>query len=710
MSPNNPNFTDMIKVYPIPIKQKPRPFNNKNFEEFRTVYSEKKLSSKSSSQMSSSVRPLSDLKTIKLEIPVLGSEKAIVRLPSLKKNAVIKSCLKKTPVMPTKTSTTQELLKKLKKMETGQSKKLDSLKVTKRPSLNLIENTNKEIDLAVVQLEQIRELLQKKQQTANSQPKSAMYKINKRNSTRARHGNCYNSKYTSTLTSLQNKVKILEDKYFSKPQIVYKSINDNFTQSSDIKILYENKGYPEDLKMDQTLRGIIDELDDMVNVNIEEELLSSLNLDVSSVESVSKSESIRSDNAYQSDFTTSFKLSSKIDKLSLDKAAFSNNLDHLFKFGRKSVENNNVPSKQFPKNSNLTKRDYVSKKNTSVKPVENRSVSSLTSTRGTKRVKKKVTFVDAIPEDSCVNQIEKSTNTSNEPNLLQGKTECERIVDQMYRDSFSSFGVPSDGEDSIFALLDDTKVTLDEFLRVEEMKKDRNNDQQNMFQNSIKDINEFVKSKKRHDERKEDLCKLDSEILNIINKAKSYGISSGDVQKSVVVDKDLKKDINSEKSSRVYTKEEAVQLEDNYSNIIDSSEALVKKFSNIKGKVFAVGEFCDNLSRITESDEEDEEVKQYSRPLSTIDGSGDERDSLETEEEEEKELLKMVNKSSFLMKEFNLVPKVKIFTQSDSGMYNRQKSREEAHTSGNRSGIDITSLQKNVNLALENSIFSTLEN
>lgn len=714
----------IIKVRQIPTKPKPQPFGNKNFEEFRTVYSEKNISTSCPRQRPVSVRPKKDLKTIQLEMPLLGSEKAIV-IPVLKKNS--KLVAKKSPIPPRHIATTKDLVKKLAKLEKEHENVNVSPTVSKTPSLKLLDKTNRELDLATIQLEQIQNMLQKKQEILRPKyPKTPVYKIVKKNSPRIRHVDCFNTKYKATLSTLQQKVASLQEKYFSKPQIVYKSINDQFTQSSDIKILYENKAYP-DLKLDNALEGIINDLDCMVKGNIEQEILGSLELedaDCSSLKDTSKKVAIPGQIGNFDGRT------SKNSVVSESKTELSTNLEQLFQYGRKKESNKNTfPEKDLPKQTNELDEiidDNDEKRNNAprniffkkMEPAALAKVGITNSDSGcsTKRPKKKVTFTDTIPESSNDISALHVTQTIKDTILSQEQSNCEKLVEKMYRESLSNFGQPPCGEDSIVALLDDTRTNLDTFLKL----RDQTGNGKSFRQNTLSEIDNFMKSKRIYDKNKVLATRMDSGVQKIIDRTKNYVLcppKENDVQEIVIqnntygtfrghLDENISK---SPLRTPVFTetKEEGVQLEDNICGIIDSSEALVKKYRDLKGNIIAVEEFCDNLSRITEDSEEENELKYAAKASNQLDGSGDERDSVESDEDF---VPKSVKRSSFLMKEFSIVPSVKFFSQSESIVPKKPLIRAENYSSGTSSGVDMKTLKKNVSFALENSIFSTLEN
>lgn len=713
MLTNNSLFNGLIRIYQIPTKPNPKPYDATNFREYQKVYSVTNDSTKCFSQ-----RPKTDLKTVKLELPPLGSEKAIVSVPVLKKNAVSKFVKKQTSTKPSKisqaskrTTSMQDLVKKLTKMEKEPKKKPDVLKTT---PLNIIDNTNEEIEIAAVQLEQIQELLQKKSTMKNLRKTSPIYKLKKKHSPRIRHVDCLNTRYRSTLSSLKDKVKFLEKKYFSEPQIVYKSIHDNFSQSSDVKILYENKTYPEDLKMDQALRGIIDELDCMVKGNVEEKILGTVEKDKDSCSSDLETWIRKKSNFIQEKNNMTDKLDFKkekkmqnIEHTSLNKSNFNNDINTLMRPSRLESQSTHGALKkkanEFDDISDTFEaaRNYIPR-NISFQKVGQGSSVSLNSLPGEKRksnqsLKKKVTFVDSIPEDTLLHVEEEK------PDLSEEQLECEQILDEMYKESLSSLPKHVNKEDSIFTLIDDTKNNLNEFLHIKD-KIENNSKTKYLFRDSIYDMDEFIRSKKRYDNRKEVIEKEDRHIQDIVARAKSYlqreifedcNVYPGDLGASTMM------------SSKKVSKKEENLIKDNICDVIDSSEALVRKFRDIKGGIFAVGEFCDNLSRITENEENSEDdCKPHTKPVTLHEGSGDERDPSEVDEED---LPKMIKKSSFLMKEFNLRSKSKVSNKSECLMSNRNVARELDCTKSKDSNVDLNSLQQNANLLLENSIFSTFE-
>nr|XP_023028215.1 uncharacterized protein LOC111516270 [Leptinotarsa decemlineata] len=268
MFKNNESIDDYLKIYPIKTKIKLNSHHgvNKNFEEFQRVYgsilNKDDSTAKEKHSSTENVRPLIDLKTIRMEMPLLGSEQAIIQ-PT--KKPVI-SILRNTRSQHSKkaedtVTSTENLVKKLVDLELPETK-TSSLEVNRNPN-SFLEQTNKELNIAAAQLEQIKGAMKMKQAESSKGCRVPTHKPKKKN----RHSDCVKKKYLTTIHAMKQKLQALENKYFSRPKIAYRSVNDTFTQSSEIETIYEKTSY-DCVKTDQTLEGIMNDLDELMNADV----------------------------------------------------------------------------------------------------------------------------------------------------------------------------------------------------------------------------------------------------------------------------------------------------------------------------------------------------------------------------------------------------------------------------------------------------------
>lgn len=87
-----PTFKEIVKIYHRPATPKSCSVDTANFQEFRQVYGEQKPQTADVCPKLATIRP----KTIKLEVPIFGTEKAIVPVPVRTKRTLPKPILKKT--------------------------------------------------------------------------------------------------------------------------------------------------------------------------------------------------------------------------------------------------------------------------------------------------------------------------------------------------------------------------------------------------------------------------------------------------------------------------------------------------------------------------------------------------------------------------------------------------------------------------------------
>ncbi|XP_056641799.1 uncharacterized protein LOC130448436 [Diorhabda sublineata] len=270
---------DFFKIHPIKTQLK---IANKdgidNFREFQRIYgplfnnnikqNSKPLNSKSIVE----TRPKIEIKTIQLEMPRFGSESAVLNpkknQPKPKKppTKILKTkSAKKIETKEQGVSTTAHgLVKKLSEME--HSLRKDPKVEIHQTTSTILDITNRELEVANEQLEQIKKLIESKQvqtQTIKSQPYQTTHKVKY-----SRHRSCHQKKYLTALQSMQKKLHEMEKKYLKKPQVTYKSVNDTFTQFSKSVEMFRRKSLPEEEEIDQTLKVAISELEDIVNTDI----------------------------------------------------------------------------------------------------------------------------------------------------------------------------------------------------------------------------------------------------------------------------------------------------------------------------------------------------------------------------------------------------------------------------------------------------------
>nr|CAH7744668.1 unnamed protein product [Callosobruchus chinensis] len=285
-------FSNAIKVYQIRTQSRTHTTfeRNKNFEEFRDVYNGVLRSKKNytkdvkklpPTRTNVTARPAIDIKTVRVEVPAFGSENAILplkeKLPT-KPSATLKPILK-NKVSKDACVATQDIVKKLKAIENKAIEKKASANTIKRCPTVFLQQTQQELDVTEKQLEEIKNMMEKRQEEEEKQKQLQKEKTKKAKSfasyrpkSKTRHKECVSKKYMTTISMMKQKLAQLEKKYLSKPRVVYKSVNDIFTQSSNVEVLYENSRYPEDTKMDDAFKGIINELDDMVDADKDKEI------------------------------------------------------------------------------------------------------------------------------------------------------------------------------------------------------------------------------------------------------------------------------------------------------------------------------------------------------------------------------------------------------------------------------------------------------
>lgn len=273
-------FNDLVKIYQIRCRPNKSKFQerNKNFEEFTDVY--QGILSDNSSHSSRLKpyyvnplrsrygemyprKPLHNIKKIHLEMPVLGAEQAIVTAPKIPARKPLKT--NKKVEKKDISLVTEDKITKFGKYETVKPKRSkDGL--LKNTHL-LLKQTKQETDDSTVQLQAVKTLIsQIKPPERIRKSRSPTYKAKKKPD---RHSESLSRKYASTLNTMQEKLKKLEDKYFSKPHVVYKNVRDICTTYSDVDVLYENNSTNDDIS--ETLQGIKEQLDFIANGSIEKE-------------------------------------------------------------------------------------------------------------------------------------------------------------------------------------------------------------------------------------------------------------------------------------------------------------------------------------------------------------------------------------------------------------------------------------------------------
>lgn len=249
MLTSNPSFLAVAKVHQVKAKAKPCPYEQTNFEEFRKVYSEKKLSVENSHYRPSSARPKNYLKTIKLQLPLLGSENAIVGVPVLPKKAPIKSILKKTLSTPMRSMRPKDLVKKLARVENEETKIKASTRPLTAPTEDMSDKRNNKVDAVEIKQKQTSSMMPKVEKVSQIRKKLPLNKIK--------------IDFDYLITKYPSKIRCLlqKDKEIRKTQNTVQKNSKPFHQEEveDVEVLYENKTYLEDLK------GIIDGLDDIMS-------------------------------------------------------------------------------------------------------------------------------------------------------------------------------------------------------------------------------------------------------------------------------------------------------------------------------------------------------------------------------------------------------------------------------------------------------------
>lgn len=156
-------------------------------------------------------------------------------------------------------------------------KKANSSKEIRKPASKILEDTDKELKITEDQLTQLKSIIKERQERNKTSRTSTSYKA--RNTRKMnRHQECLSKKYLTTLSSMQQTLRRLEQKYFQKPKIVYKSVNNTFTQSKSVEVLYENERYPEECKMTDAFKNILTELDELAAGEFEDKSSTPRNL------------------------------------------------------------------------------------------------------------------------------------------------------------------------------------------------------------------------------------------------------------------------------------------------------------------------------------------------------------------------------------------------------------------------------------------------
>lgn len=274
-------FADLIRIHQI--RSKPRKSTlqqrNRNFEEFADVYKEivsdsfpnsSKLKPGQGSILKTKdveiypKRPLHDVKKIHLEMPFLGAECAIVTAP---KKPQRKPLRKKVEKLDKSLLTEAQITKWNEKKTVKPITPLKGSELPKDTQL-LLKQTKQDIDESTVQLEALKTIInQIKPPEKIKKSRTTTYKSRRKSE---RHADCISKKYITTLNTMQQKLQTLEEKYFSQPHVVYKNVRDICTTFSNVD-LYQQNSSIENINIDETLEGIKQELDSIVNTSLEKE-------------------------------------------------------------------------------------------------------------------------------------------------------------------------------------------------------------------------------------------------------------------------------------------------------------------------------------------------------------------------------------------------------------------------------------------------------
>lgn len=61
-------------------------------------------------------------------------------------------------------------------------------------------------------------------------------------------------KIMTTLVTINEKLQKIQEKYLNMPKVPYKNVNDCFTQSENLEVLYENQKYPQTNKVEAVVQ------------------------------------------------------------------------------------------------------------------------------------------------------------------------------------------------------------------------------------------------------------------------------------------------------------------------------------------------------------------------------------------------------------------------------------------------------------------------
>lgn len=191
-------------------------------------------------------KPQKEMKTVTLEIPLTTKQNAVWcpgQLPSTavtKGGDTIRATTQHEKVMHKDTS---EVLRKLKNLESNVKTKIgesnDSIQVATKKE---IEEVNKQIDVAEMQLQHITSLIEEKKKLSmvtKSQTEidtSASSKCSSRENTRAG-----TKKLTKTLNALNRRLQSIQDKF--KSHTKYKAVKDYLTTKQSIVEIYRNENF-----------------------------------------------------------------------------------------------------------------------------------------------------------------------------------------------------------------------------------------------------------------------------------------------------------------------------------------------------------------------------------------------------------------------------------------------------------------------------------
>lgn len=593
-----------IKVHAIPsnpIKKHVEPIDD-DFLEFRRIYGHlfnKNFGKKPYYRYErAQFRPRIEVKTIQLEMPIMGAEQAVIKpnkaIPKTHSSPKPQKKIEKKLHQPSST-TSYELKRKLSHAESSLSK--DSKIRIHQTTSTFLDITNRELEVANEKLRHFKELLERKQIQAETQTLS---EPKPKKNTRL-----------SSISTLRKKLKDLEKQFYKRPQVVYKSVKERFTQSS-LETLYKNQTFFPDKKFDQTLDEAISELQDIVDVKITEEFSESGN-----------SETL------------------KDTKITLDKP-----------------NNNLLKSLNFPDASVPVDKYKLYSKDT--QPIHSKDIS--------------LTSDDTLANFSCSNLGVENKNVS--------------TIETKKNAWINNYAINKPGGDQKEM---ETEQSFSKTVRFD-------------LDQQMKDLNSGAKKYNWLDPKKSYMVENNHELGDI-----------GDIDKTDQFERSPQRN-----SFKIVLDDFQNNNTDNISQLIDLSERKLKKFTDLKRDIVDINGFCDELCTITKSDDEDEDELNHKKELSELKARMIEDSSMiqlneikhdvneETIENknvfDDTNLQNCVMKSSYLMKEFNIQPK--IFTEKQDAFADKRKFYQIANKCKDSKAGGVKNLLDSLEFALENSIYT----